>query len=226
MCQSTSSVERYIWIFPWWFSLHYLFVSFYKNWQPDTMWDLCKLHTLYLLSSPPPHLSVHPCLSYPLIHKEETQGRHYRAFGCLWVTLPHICRRLGLSKNLHALADSVGCVRAWSWPHFGRVPDLFERLEFPMLTLWMKHGRTGCVTHLTEPWGSSPHFYSDWKDQLVAIVKRCYGPKIKAGTGKENTIQSSKTSTEWELKGWLELLVKWQDLWLQFSFIIWDLCGA
>lgn len=40
---------------------------------------------------PPPHLTLH--LSHPLIRAEEIEGRHYGAFGCLWVTLPHIWGR-------------------------------------------------------------------------------------------------------------------------------------
>lgn len=111
------------------------------------------------------------------------QGRHYRAFECLWVTLPHIWDR-DWAQNPNAFAVSVGCARMRAWPHVGMGPKLFERLAFPMLTLWIKHGRNGVCHTLNWIVWQQLSLYGDCRDQLVALVKHCNGTIIKAGTQK------------------------------------------
>lgn len=96
-------------------------------------------------------------LILPTQREEEIKGRCYRPFGVyesVCLTSAGDCDRV---KNLHVLADYVGCVHMnlttlWKGAQSICVPHICH------VTVWMKHGRMGCVgpTHLTEPSGNSP----------------------------------------------------------------------
>ncbi len=151
------SRDHFIWIFSWWFTIYPSFVSFYITSKPSpgryacswTWYQSCVNSTHGICCR---HLLLtcqYGC-AY-LIHAawRGNRGLVSQTVWCLWVTVPHICRRLWLSKNVRVLADYVGCVRmnlttlgkaAWSIcvPHISHV------------TVWMKRwaGRGVSALHI------------------------------------------------------------------------------
>lgn len=141
--------------------------------------------------SHPPHLtsstlilSTHPCI-----------GNAGPPLQRVWVFMSHFTSHLGpgLSTDSRCFCSLCWvCVHMRAWPHTGMEPKLFERLAFPMLTLWMKHGREDGVCHtLNWTMWRQPSLYGDCRDQLVALVKHCNGTIIKSGIQKKITQYSS-----------------------------------
>lgn len=148
--------------------------------------DLCKFTCLCLWSSTPPrppHLTLCQCPSDPLICAEELQGCHYTAFGCLWVTLPHICDRLW-AHYPHAFAVSAGCVHMSLTTHWNGAQAIWETCLSCVKSVDKTWEDGVCHTLNWSMW-QQPLLCSDCTDQLVALVKHCNVTIIKAGAKKQ-----------------------------------------
>lgn len=109
-----------------------------------------------------------------------------RAFGCLWVTLPHIWDR-HWAQYPDAFAVSVGCVRMSLTTHWNGAQAIWETCLSHVNCVDETREDGVCHTLNWSMW-QQPSLYSDCRDQLVALVKHSNGTIIKAGTQNKNVI--------------------------------------
>lgn len=147
--------------------------------QTDLISD-CKLNSL-CSTLPPPHLTLH-LFSSTHSHRKY-RAAHYRAFGCLWVTLPHIWDR-HWAQYPDAFAVSVGCVRMSLTTHWNGAQAIWEACLSDVNFVDETQEDGVCHTLNWSMW-QQPSLSSDCDDQSVALVKHSNGTIIKAGTQKQ-----------------------------------------
>ncbi len=165
------SRDHFMWIFPWWLTVYASAFSFNNpkpsptHWACSWTWCQSCVNSTYRICFRRLFLTCQYGHAY-LMHASwgGNKGLASQTFWCLWVSLPHICRRFWESQNVRAPADCVGCVHI-ILTTLGKGAQSICVPHISHVTVWMKHWQDGVCrsTHLTQASGNSPQCEIDWK---------------------------------------------------------------